>query len=149
MSVSPFSCSGLLVLVGVWSFGLNATADEDEPIPAKPYYTSQAEADARFEQELEKLDHSGRALQPIDPKFLPPASPKHQQNVASIKKKWDKNFKNAKNVIGLREKPPPPPNGQFKKAENGGLLKHVDKTRNGRKKGSKGKGKGKKKRGKR
>jgi hypothetical protein len=135
----------LAILLGIFSFFVNAYGEEQAPVPAKAYYTSQAEADARFEQQLDKLQHGGRTLQPIHPNSLPPASPKHQKTVSSIKKKWDKNFEKDKEVVGLDEKPPPPPNGLFKKAENGGLLKHVDKTRNGRNKGKKGKSKGRKK----
>ena len=105
----------------------NARAAEEK------HYAS--ESDKRFEEALERLQTAGSSVQPIDPRMLPPATQKHRNRVASIKKSWQRSFRNSRNVVGLREKAPPPPNNTFRKAENGGLLKHVDKRKGNRSRG--------------
>ena len=107
-------------------------------VPPKSSYTSQAEADARFEQELARLKAgSGGTPALADTRFLGPGSADHQARVRSIKKNWDKNFRNAGKVIDLQQKPPPPPNGLFKKAKKGGFVKTKSKRSGKKRKGKK------------
>ena len=150
MPTAKIARRALLALVSITALATNSHADSEEQVPAKPYYSSSAEADARLEQQLEAYWQAKGPVRPIDPNLLPPASPAHQEKVDAIRDGWDKNFDKKGNLIKFGEKPPPPPNGQFKKAEKGGLLKHVDKTRNARKKGTRGNRKAKnRKRGRR